>query len=322
MSAGDVMVLSQKNEAGKNLLQRLEDAIAQVDSIVLGKHFEVRLTFACLVSGGHLLLDDLPGMGKTTLARTMAATLEMNFHRVQFTSDLMPSDIVGMNMLEPNAGFHFHQGPVFTNLLLADEINRASPRTQSALLEAMAEEQVTVDGHTHTLPSPFFVIATQNPVDLAGTFPLPDSQLDRFLFRTELGYPDRETELSLLRGENTREQIATLTPKLRLNQVLALRQAAQRVKASESLVGFVRDLLEESRRHDGVRIGLSPRAGIALIAAAKGWALIHGRDYVIPDDVQQLFVSLASHRLVLDVEGSSHKNREAAASILRAVKVP
>ena len=325
MSAGDVVMLSQKDDGGRSLTQRLNDAIAQVDQIVLGKQIEVRLAFACLVSGGHLLLDDLPGMGKTTLARTMAATLEMNFQRVQFTSDLMPSDIVGMNVLEPNSpssGFHFHQGPVFTHLLLADEINRASPRTQSALLEAMAEGQVTIDGVTHTLPSPFFVIATQNPVDLAGTFPLPDSQLDRFLFRIELGYPDRETELALLRGESTREQIAALSPQLRLPQILALRQAAHQINVSQTLIHYVRDLLEESRRHDGIKIGLSPRAGIALIAAAKGWALIHGRDYVIPDDIQDLFVPLASHRLVLDVEGAANKNREAALSVMRAVKVP
>lgn len=308
------------------LIDRLHQAIDQVDSVVLGKHHEVRLAFTALVAGGHLLLDDLPGMGKTTLARAMAATLDMNFQRVQFTSDLMPADIVGMNVLESasqhSAGFRFHPGPVFTNLLLADEINRASPRTQSALLEAMAEEQVTIDGKTHALSEPFFVIATQNPVDLAGTFPLPDSQLDRFLFRIAMGYPDADTELELLSGMSRRGQIAGLSPVLSLAQVISLRHAARQVSAARPALEYVQALLRESRTHSGIRVGLSPRAGIALVDAARAFALVERRSHVLPDDIQALFAPLAAHRLVLGVEAGSERRREIALEIVDAVKVP
>ena len=306
------------------LVDRLHEAITQVDGVVLGKQREVRLAFTALIAGGHLLLDDLPGMGKTTLARTMAATLDMSFQRVQFTSDLMPADIVGMNVLESSTqgGFRFHQGPVFTNLLLADEINRASPRTQSALLEAMAEEQVTMDGHTYTLPDPFYVIATQNPVDLAGTFPLPDSQLDRFLFRIAMGYPDAETELALLAGESSREQIASMHPRLTLSQVLQLRTQAHQVKIERSALTYIQSLLQESRAHPGIRVGLSPRAGIALVAAARAYALVDRRSHVIPDDIQELFVPLSAHRLVPEVDSGSVRRAELAREIIAAVKVP
>lgn len=306
------------------LVDRLHEAITQVDGVVLGKQREVRLAFTALIAGGHLLLDDLPGMGKTTLARAMAATLDMSFQRVQFTSDLMPADIVGMNVLESSTqgGFRFHQGPVFTNLLLADEINRASPRTQSALLEAMAEEQVTMDGHTYTLPDPFYVIATQNPVDLAGTFPLPDSQLDRFLFRIAMGYPDAETELALLAGESSREQIASMHPRLTLSQVLQLRTQAHQVKIERSALTYIQSLLQESRAHPGIRVGLSPRAGIALVAAARAYALVDRRSHVIPDDIQELFVPLSAHRLVPEVDSGSVRRAELAREIIAAVKVP
>lgn len=307
-----------------DLVNRLHEAIAQVEHVVLGKEREVGLAFTALVAGGHLLLDDLPGMGKTTLARAMAATLEMTFQRVQFTSDLMPADIVGMNVLETSAqgGFRFHQGPVFTNLLLADEINRASPRTQSALLEAMAEEQVSIDGHTYALPEPFYVIATQNPVDMAGTFPLPDSQLDRFLFRIGMGYPDVETEIELLAGESSRSQIASLSPKLGLSQVMALRAAATGIRIERPALIYVQSLLQTSRSHPGLRVGLSPRAGIALVSAARAHAMIDRRSHVIPDDVQAVFVPLAAHRLVLDMEGGNDRQIEIARHILDQVKVP
>ena len=311
--------------ADVGLVDKLHEAIAQVDSVILGKHQEVRLAFTALVAGGHLLLDDLPGMGKTTLARAMAATLDMAFQRVQFTSDLMPADIVGMNVLESAAahssGFRFHPGPVFTNLLLADEINRASPRTQSALLEAMAEGQVTIDGKTHALSEPFFVIATQNPVDLAGTFPLPDSQLDRFLFRIAMGYPDADTELALLSGESRREQIAALSPRLNLKQVIELREQAQNIRIERAALQYVQGLLHQTRSHQGVRVGLSPRAGIALVDAARAYALMSRRAHVVPDDIQELFPSLAAHRLVLDVEAGSKRRQEIAREILEAVKV-
>lgn len=306
------------------LVDRLHEAITQVDRVVLGKKAEVRLAFTALIAGGHLLLDDLPGMGKTTLARAMAATLDLGFQRVQFTSDLMPADIVGMNVLESSTqgGFRFHPGPVFTNLLLADEINRASPRTQSALLEAMAEEQVTMDGHTYSLPNPFYVIATQNPVDLAGTFPLPESQLDRFLFRIAMGYPDIETELALLAGESSREQIASLKPVLNAMHVLHLRTQAHQVKVGRPALTYIQSLLQQSRMHAGIRVGLSPRAGIALVAAARAYALIDRRDHVIPDDIQELFVPLSAHRVVPETDLGVSRRIELSREIIAAIKVP
>lgn len=298
----------------------LASAVGQINGLVLGKSREVRLAFATLLAGGHLLVEDLPGLGKTTLARALAATLGLDFQRMQFTSDLLPSDILGVSIFDPNAReFRFHAGPVFTQLLLADEINRAPPRTQSALLEAMAEHQVTVDGVGHGLPQPFFVIATQNPVDLAGTFPLPDSQLDRFLLRVRLGYPDAASEREMLSGSDRREMIAQALPKLSTEDVMALRAAVARVHASEALIAYVQALLGESRRHRGVRVGLSPRAGLALLQGARALALIDGRAHALPEDVQALFVEVAAHRLVPEAEADS---RDAlAASILKSVSV-
>jgi MoxR-like ATPase len=298
----------------------LDAAIAQVNRLVLGKPREIRLAFACLLAGGHLLIEDRPGLGKTTLARALAATVGLDFQRTQFTSDLLPSDIVGVSVYDQNQQrFHFHPGPIFTQLLLADEINRAPPRTQSALLEAMAEQQVTVDGTTHGLPQPFFVIATQNPVDLAGTFPLPDSQLDRFLLRLSLGYPDSRAEREMLIGEDRREMIAQVKPMLSAQDVLELRAAVDQVHASDALITYVQALVEQSRRHPGVAVGLSPRAGLALLRAARAHALLLGREHVLPDDVQALFAEIASHRLVPDADDD--QRTRLADSILRAVAV-
>lgn len=297
-------------------LSRAQD---QVNALVLGKAQEVRLAFVALLSDGHLLIEDLPGLGKTTLAHALAATLGLGFQRVQFTSDLLPSDIVGVSVYDAQARrFEFHPGPVFANVLLADEINRAPPRTQSALLEAMAEHQVTVDGSTHALPSPFFVIATQNPVDLAGTYPLPDSQLDRFLLRLQLGYPGEEAERELLAGSDRRDLIARALPQLGGEDVLALRRAVNAVHASDALVGYVQALLNRSRRQAGVRVGLSPRAGIALLRAARAYALLLGRGHALPEDVQALFGAIASHRLVAETDGDG---TTLAKSILHAVAV-
>ena len=298
----------------------VNDAQAQVNRLVLGKAQEVRLAFVALLSDGHLLIEDLPGLGKTTLAHALAATLGLGFQRVQFTSDLLPSDIVGVSVYDAQARrFEFHPGPVFANVLLADEINRAPPRTQSALLEAMAEHQVTVDGVTHPLPEPFFAIATQNPVDLAGTFPLPDSQMDRFLLRLRLGYPDPGAEREMLAGEDRRDLIAQSMPRLTGEEVLALRAAVERVHASEALVAYVQQLLHESRRHPGVRVGLSPRAGLGLLRGARAHALLDGRGHVLPEDVQQLFAQVAAHRLVPESEA---EGRDVLAErILRAVAV-
>jgi MoxR-like ATPase len=248
----------------------LRDAQAQVNTLVLGKPQQVRLAFVALLADGHLLIEDLPGLGKTTLAHAMAATLGLAFQRVQFTSDLLPADILGVSVYEVQTRrFEFHPGPVFTQVLLADEINRAPPRTQSALLEAMAEHQVSIDGQTRPLPDPFLVIATQNPVDLAGTYPLPDSQLDRFLLRLALGYPDEAAERALLSGSDRRELIAQVSPLLDAEQVIALRRAVHGVHASEALIGYVQALMARSRNHPGVRVGLSPRAGLALLRAAR-----------------------------------------------------
>ena len=311
---------SDANRLGDALRDVLRSALAQVNTLVLGKPQEVRLAFVALLSDGHLLIEDLPGLGKTTLAHALAATLGLGFQRVQFTSDLLPSDIVGVSVFDAQARrFEFHPGPIFAHVLLADEINRAPPRTQSALLEAMAEHQVTVDGHTHALPDPFFVIATQNPVDLAGTYPLPDSQLDRFLLRLTLGYPGEEAERALLSGADRRDLIAQASPLLGADDVIALRRAVGGVHASEALIGYVQALMTRSRQHPGVRVGLSPRAGIALLRAARAYALLLGRSHVLPDDVQALFAAVAAHRLVVDADAGNHA--ALAKAILHAVPV-
>ena len=304
----------------EELRQSLRNAQDQVNGLVLGKAHEVRLAFVALLSGGHLLIEDLPGLGKTTLAHALASSLGLGFQRVQFTSDLLPADVLGVSVYEAaSRQFQFHPGPVFTHVLLADEINRAPPRTQSALLEAMAEQQVTLDGVTHPLPDPFFVIATQNPVDLSGTFPLPDSQLDRFLLRLALGYPNPESERELLRGTDRRHLIAQATACLDDNQVRALREAVSQVHASEALIQYVQALLARSRQHAGVRVGLSPRAGLALLRAAKAHALLLGRTHVVPEDVQTLFIAVAGHRLVPEAEAST--GPALARAILQTVPV-
>ncbi|MDZ4350070.1 MAG: AAA family ATPase [Xanthomonadaceae bacterium] len=300
--------------------QSLTDAIAQVNQLVLGKARQVDMAFTCLLAGGHLLIEDLPGLGKTTLARALSATLGLDFQRLQFTSDLLPSDILGVSIYEQNdSQFRFHPGPIFAQLLLADEINRAPPRTQSALLEAMAEQQVTVDGICHTLPKPFFVIATQNPLDLAGTYPLPDSQLDRFLLRLPLGYPDAESERQMLAGADRRDLIAQSPMRLSAEDVLALRESASRVHASPALIAYVQELMAESRRRTELRAGLSPRAGLALLHAARAHALLAGRNHVLPDDVRTLFESVAAHRLV--PEADTQTRESIAAAILASVAV-
>lgn len=283
----------------ENLQQHLHAAIAQVNRVLLGKARQVKLAFTCLIAGGHLLLEDVPGVGKTTLAHALAASFALEFQRVQFTSDLLPSDIIGVSMYERETGqFRFHPGPVFAGLLLADEINRATPKTQSALLEAMAERQVTVDGQTHPLPEPFFVVATQNPLDLAGTFPLPDSQLDRFMLRVSLDYPDASAERELLTGTDRRDLLTRLTPQLDAASLGALYRQIQTVTASPALLDYLQALLTASRRHPDIRVGLSPRAGLSLLAAARAWAMLSERGHVLPEDIQALFVPLAAHRLV------------------------
>ncbi len=272
--------------------------------IILGKGHELRLALACLIARGHLLIEDVPGVGKTTLAHVLARLIGLQFQRIQFTSDLLPADILGVSIFDRGtSAFRFHPGPVFAQLILADEINRATPKTQSALLEAMEERQVTADGETFALPEPFFVIATQNPAHQIGTFPLPESQLDRFLLRIRLGYPDRAAERALLMGEDRRELLERQPTVASPAALVELQHAAQRVHVSEALVDYVQALLGTTRNSPELANGLSPRAGLGLIAAARAWALLDGRDHVLPDDVQTLFPHVAAHRLHLAGDG-------------------
>ncbi len=277
---------------------QLDVIVARVGEVVFGKEHEVRLALACLLARGHLLIEDLPGMGKTTLAHVLAQVLGLKFTRVQFTADLLPADILGVSVFQSDThAFVFHRGPVFTQVLLADEINRATPKTQSALLEAMEERQVSADGVTHPLPEPFFVIATQNPRHLIGTFALPESQLDRFLMRIAMGYPDRAAERALLKGRERRELLATLAPAITAGELLALQRAVQEVHASEALLDYLQNLVAATRSRADVAEGLSPRAALAWLAAARAWALLAGRNLVLPEDLQAVAVPVCQHRL-------------------------
>ncbi len=272
--------------------------IETVGHVLLGKDRQVRLALACLLAKGHLLIEDLPGMGKTTLAQCLAAVLGLKYDRVQFTSDLLPSDILGVSIFDKalNA-FTFHPGPVFTQVLLADEINRTTPKTQSSLLEAMEEGQVTIDGETRLLPQPFFVIATQNPIHQSGTFPLPESQLDRFLMRITLGYPSGASERLLLKGEDPRANLKKIQPLITIPQLVELQQQVNSVKASDAVIEYLQRLVERTRRDSHFSYGLSPRGAMAWLRAAKAWALIHGREYVIPEDLQTVMGPVVGHRI-------------------------
>lgn len=284
--------------AGDVMRARLAGVIKTAEQVVFGKSAEIRLALACLLARGHLLIEDLPGVGKTTLAHLLARLMGVEFKRIQFTSDLLPADVLGVYVYERDAArFTFHPGPIFTPVVLADEINRATPRAQSALLEAMEERQVTIENQTHPLPRPFFVIATQNPSDQIGTFPLPESQLDRFLMCISLGYPDRRAERALLSASDRRVALAELAPVLSQTELLALQDKVDGVFISEALLDYVQDLLDYSRRAPQLRCGLSPRAGLALLRAARAWALIDGRSHVGPDDIQAVLPSVAVHRL-------------------------
>ncbi|KAB2927359.1 MAG: AAA domain-containing protein [Dechloromonas sp.] len=296
--------------------------LARADEIILGKGPEIRLAAACLLAGGHLLIEDLPGLGKTTLAQTLARLLGLQFSRIQFTSDLLPADITGVSIFDREKGeFRFLPGPIFSQLILADEINRATPKTQSALLEAMEEGQVTVEGETRLLPSPFFVVATQNPTHQIGTFPLPESQLDRFLMRLELGYPDRAAERALLATGGQRQALSHLTPLLEASALPALQREVAAVHAAGPLIDYVQALLEASRQNPSFQHGLSPRAGLALLAAARAWAWLADRDMVLPDDVQAVLPAVARHRL-RSAQGSGHASREDIAALIRGVAIP
>jgi MoxR-like ATPase len=278
-------------------MQKTVDLIvANVGKVLIGKQQQIKLSLACLFAQGHLLIEDLPGMGKTTMAHALAKVLGLSYNRVQFTSDLLPADILGVSVYDKNkAQFEFHPGPIFNQLLLADEINRTTPKTQSALLEAMAESQVTVEGETKALPKPFFVIATQNPLTQAGTFPLPESQLDRFLMRIELGYPDPESEREMLSGVDPRTLLATINEIISPQQLEQIQQQILTVKASDSLIDYVQRLVQFTRTDGAFQSGLSPRGALELLQSARAWAWIHDRNYVIPEDVQAVMPSVAGH---------------------------
>lgn len=299
------------------LIRQLIDATSEV---VLGKRHQIRLAITCLLARGHLLIEDVPGVGKTTLAHALARLMGLEFQRIQFTSDMLPADILGVAVFErETTTFRFHHGPIFSQVVLGDELNRASPKTQSALLEAMAERQVTTEGATHPLPEPFFVIATQNPSQQVGTFPLPESQLDRFLMRIEIGYPDTLAERALLQGVDRRALLETQHPVMTPADVLNTQNELQKVHVSEALLDYLQALIEKTRSNSALANGLSPRAGLALIAAARGWALTGDRDSVVPEDLQAVLPAVAAHRLGL---ASGRASQAAIQELIRSVAIP
>ena len=298
----------------------LQGALGALSQIILGKERQLRLATACLLARGHLLIEDIPGVGKTTLALALARVFGLHFQRVQFTSDLLPGDILGVSIYEPaTSAFRFHPGPIFAQVVLADEVSRASPKTQSALLEAMEERQVTSEGATRALPEPFFVVATQNPSEQVGTFPLPESQLDRFLMRISLGYPPAQAERALLTERERRDLLAEQAPALEPEQLLALQKQVQEVRTAPALIDYLMALIQATREHKALRTGLSPRAGLALRRCAQAWALLDGRSGVIPEDVQAVFAAVAGHRLnAIERENPA----PIVADVLAAVAIP
>ncbi len=299
-----------------------DSVIDRIGTVILGKQREIRLALSCLFAGGHLLIEDLPGIGKTTLAKALSLCLGLDFRRVQCTSDMLPGDILGVSIFDaPSGGFRFHRGPVFTQILLADEINRATPKTQSALLEVMEEKQVSIEGRTYSLEAPFFVIATQNPSDQAGTFPLPESQLDRFLMRIQLGYPNREAERLILRSDNQTDRLSNITSPLSADVVLEMQGAIRQVTVSDALLDYLQDILVFTRSSGHFVSGLSPRAGLSLLNTARSWAYLYHRDYVIPEDVQQVLPWVIGHRLRSSADGGEYP-LDQLQSLLNHVPVP
>lgn len=280
-------------------LAAVQLTLKQLNKVILGKERQVKLALCVIFAQGHLLIEDLPGMGKTTLAQALGRVLGLEYKRIQFTSDLLPSDVIGATIFEPqNSQFRFHPGPIFSQLLLADELNRATPKSQSALLEAMEEGQVSVDGNSHVLPEPFFVIATQNPQSQTGTFPLPESQLDRFLMRLSLGYPDPKFEIELMKGGNGRDALTSILTQLSAPQLKHIQQLIPDIKTSDALLDYIHRLVVFTRQHEDCQLGLSPRGALALVRASQSWAFLSGRSQVLPEDVQAVFVPVAGHRLM------------------------
>lgn len=278
--------------------KQLDDLIAAIGQVLLGKDHQVKLSLACLFARGHLLIEDLPGMGKTTLAQCLSKVLGLSYERIQFTSDLLPADILGVSVFDQKTSeFTFHKGPIFSQVLLADEINRTTPKSQSALLEAMEERQVTVEGRTRALPDPFFVIATQNPLSQAGTYPLPESQLDRFLLRISLGYPSKAAEKMLFKGVDPRQRLADMEPLLTLDKLKAIQAQIDQVKATDDLLDYLQRLVDFTRYDDSFSYGISPRGALALLKAARAWAYIHSRDHLMPEDIQAVLEPVVGHRV-------------------------
>ncbi len=304
------------------MLGNLPEAIDALNKIILGKPVQIKLAVACLLAKGHLLIEDLPGMGKTTLSHALAKVLGLEFQRIQFTSDLLPGDIIGSSIYRrSDESFVFHPGPIFSQVVLADEVNRATPKSQSALLEAMEEFQVTVDGKSRDLPNPFFVIATQNPFHQIGTYPLPESQLDRFLIRISLGYPSRLVERQLFISKDSKSLIENLKPVMTAVELSELQANLDLVMVSEKLLDYLQDLVEASRLNQNWAHGLSPRAGLSLLKAARAWAILEGRDHVLPEDIQAIWLAVVEHRLVNQTTANA-SSKQAVADILKSVAIP
>jgi MoxR-like ATPase len=316
------MLLERVQQLSPPALAPLAEVLRQAGTIILGKDDRIRLSVACILARGHLLIEDVPGVGKTALSHVLATLLGLQYQRIQFTSDLLPADIIGVSIFDRETStFRFHHGPIFAQVILADEINRASPKAQSALLEAMEEHQVTSDGVTRKLPEPFFVIATQNPLHQVGTFPLPESQLDRFLMRVKLGYPDRDAERALLKGADRRDLIANLAAAMTPEQLLALQKNVTEVFVSDALIDYIQALITFTRDSARFEAGLSPRAGLAVLHAAQAWAMMAGRRQVLPEDVQAILPSVVGHRLRAVVDASK-KAFDPAQELMRSVAIP
>lgn len=314
------MNLPREKFEENDAITALSKVIDVANQIILGKEDVIRLALTCLIARGHLLIEDIPGVGKTTLAHVLATTLGLSFQRIQFTSDLLPADILGVSVYDrDNGSFSFHAGPIFSQLILADEVNRATPRTQSALLEAMEERQITLEGETRPLPEPFFVIATQNPSHQIGTFPLPESQLDRFMMCLRLGYPDSKAERELLKGRNRRELLAETRSVMTPEQLLHIQSQVETIHVSDALLDYLQDLLEFSRLSSDLNGGLSPRSGLAILHCSQAWALLHGRAHVLPEDLQAILPSVIGHRLVHSQETNP---ASAAETLIKQVPIP
>ena len=315
-------MLDQTDDSIDTLQTGIDTAVSAIEKIILGKPVQIRLAVCCLLAQGHCLIEDLPGVGKTTLSQTIAHVFGLAFSRIQFTSDLLPADILGVSIFDPEQqSFNFHPGPIFAHFVLADEINRATPKTQSALLEAMEERQITVEGTTRKLEQPFFVIGTQNPLDQSGTFPLPESQLDRFMMKIKLGYPDTDAERALLAGDNPRDRLEQISATTSLEQFIEIQQAASNIHCSQPLLHYVQDLIQATRNPGLFVYGISPRAGLAVVRASKAWALMNGRSHVEPGDVKAVFGSVAGHRLT-PADQHSQSTESLIESMLEAVPIP